>query len=194
MEHPSKKAKTQHDDMLEYLKVNTELTKVQESEYTSVKDTIFFNNPSTHSFTAGDTLLPIEYLEFMDTYSFPMRLKLFWIILGNINDEIKTPLFTLMSLKRIYDDKDTYKGFIDIGIQYRGMGHVFVLAVDKKTGMLFIRPDGGSNGYEREMYYNYYSTVTPSKDFKKFLIHINDITDILKMNIIPDTTPIVKYM
>lgn len=179
--------------MLEYLKDNAELTKIPESEYTSVRDTIFFNNPATHSFTAGDTLLPIEYLEFMDTYAFPMRLKLFWIILGNIDDEIKTPAFTLMSLKRIYEDKDAYKGFIDIGIQYRGMGHVLVLSVDKKSGMLFIRPDGGSNGYEREMYYNYYSTITPSKDFKKYLIHINDITTLLKERKLPDTTPIVKY-
>ena len=38
----------------------------------------------------------------------------------------------------------------DLAIQYEGMGHFRVLAVDRKTGRLFQRVDGGANDYERD--------------------------------------------
>ena len=39
-------------------------------------------------------------------------------------------------------------------MQYYGLGHVKVLTLCRETGLLFIRIDGGSNGYDRDTNYH----------------------------------------
>ena len=39
------------------------------------------------------------------------------------------------------------------------MGHIYVLSYDTKNHKFFIRHDGGSNGYDREYYFNHYKTL-----------------------------------
>ena len=76
-------------------------------------------------------------------------------ILGSKNKELYLSEWTLMSinnaLKR-YDElcKFNRKDIFDIGYKYEGMGHITVLSCDLNSHLLFYRPDGGSNGYERE--------------------------------------------
>ena len=55
----------------------------------------------------------------------------------------------------------------DIGYKYEGMGHITMLSSDLKSHLLFYRPDGGSNGYDRE--YNLNMLIqNGSSNYKKF--------------------------
>ena len=180
MAHQRKKMKKTHDDTLSFLKENASLTKFSEGDYVSVRDTVFFQNPATHNFETDGTNLPREYIEFMEEYNFPMKLKLFWLILGNVDDEIKTPGFTIMNLEKIRSQKDAYSGFIDIGVRYAGMGHVIVLSLDMETGKMFLRMDGGSNGFDREDNWRFYQNKKPSVDFKNNLIDMDLVLNVIK--------------
>tara|TARA_B100001093_G_scaffold520232_1_gene613825 strand:- start:20 stop:520 length:501 start_codon:yes stop_codon:yes gene_type:complete len=83
------------------------------------------------------------------------NIKLLFEILGDANKEVYIGEWTIMSLKqcmeryKYYCDNDQYNVF-DIGFRYMGMGHIEVISCDLKTHLLFKRPDGGSNGYDRE--------------------------------------------
>lgn len=180
MTHQRKRMKLKHDDTKKFLMDNTQLTKASPEDYVSVRDTVFFQNPATHKFESDGTNLPQKYITFMNKFNFPMKLKLFWLILGNVNDEIKTPEFTIMDLKKIESQKDTYSGFIDIGVRYAGMGHVIVLSLDMESGKLFLRMDGGSNGFDREDNWRFYQNKKPSVDFKKNLFTMDVVLDIIK--------------
>lgn len=47
------------------------------------------------------------------------------------------------------------------------MGHITVISCDLNTHLLFYRPDGGSNGYDRQ--YNYEEIVKNGSDkYDKF--------------------------
>ena len=48
-----------------------------------------------------------------------------------------------------YCDNDQ-KSLFDIAYIYAGMGHIKLVACDLNNHLLFERPDGGSNGYDRE--------------------------------------------
>lgn len=191
MSLPSKRMKVAHDETRDFLKENTQLTKASPEDYVSVRDTVFFQNSATHQFEEGNTPLPKKYITFMNKYKFPTKLKLFWIILGNPDDEIKGTGFTLMSLKQIAHDKDKYSGFIDIGVKYMGMGHIIVLFIDKETGQLFIRCDGGSNGYDREAYWKYYQDKKPSIDFSNKVLTIEQVFELIKTYDINEFYPII---
>ena len=49
--------------------------------------------------------------------------------------------------------KDGQVAVFDVGFQYYGLGHIRVLACDLENHLLFYRPDGGSNGWDREANY-----------------------------------------
>lgn len=57
--------------------------------------------------------------------------------------------FIFMSLSQIIK-YDQFPNFYYIGFYYIEMGHLRMLGVSKKTGELFWKFDGGSNGYERK--------------------------------------------
>ena len=46
------------------------------------------------------------------------------------------------------------KDIFNIGYRYLGMGHIQVISCDLNSNLLFYRPDGGSNGYDRMENYN----------------------------------------
>ena len=67
------------------------------------------------------------------------------------------------NIKLIYEllgdnEKEIYKNYcshgqnkiFDIGYRYMGMGHIEMISCDLDTHLLFYRPDGGSNGWDRE--------------------------------------------
>ena len=192
MSRPSKRMKLMQDETKEFLKENTQLTKATPEDYVSVRETVFFQNQATHQFEEGNTPLPKKYITFMNKYKFPIKMKLFWIILGNANDEIKSHSFTLMSLSQIEKDKGNYSGFIDIGIKYMGMGHIMVLSMDKETGKPFLRCDGGSSGYDREAHWKYYLGKKPSVDFVDKFLTMDQVFQILKSDEIDEYIPIVS--
>ena len=79
-------------------------------------------------------------------------------LLGDPEKEIYIGCWTIMSVKNAIERyKDlcnrNRSDIFDIGYQYMGMGHIKMISCDLNNHLLFYRPDGGSNGYDRE--YNY---------------------------------------
>ena len=58
-----------------------------------------------------------------------------------------------------------YTNFYDIALTYIGMGHILLISYYPTKNNFFFRRDGGSNGYDREEYYNKY---------KNFIIEENE--------------------
>jgi hypothetical protein len=135
---------------------------------------------------------------------FNRALLLLYIYTGSVEKQITTDNgWTLFSLKQIYQRyvdninsdgaKGTFSGgggggggdsdgggnggslWIDIGLVYRGLGHVLTLRMDIRNGELFMQPDGGSNGWEREEYYNKYINQVPDKSMYKSITTVLDI-------------------
>jgi hypothetical protein len=109
-------------------------------------------------------------------YNIPDRLnrniKLIYELLGDPQREIYIGEWTIMSLQ---ESTNRYKHFcengqkdiFDIGYRYIGMGHINVISCDLKSHLLFYRPDGGSNGYERND--NYQNILQNGADkYEKF--------------------------
>lgn len=92
---------------------------------------------------------------FMSKNNIPQELINIYKKIGS-DHEIKSGRYTIMCLDELIS-KDFYKNFIYIGHTYYGMGHIKCIGLDKNTGKLFIRMDGGSNGYDRE--YNHKSNL-----------------------------------
>ena len=109
-------------------------------------------------------------------YNIPMKInrniKLIYELLGDPEREIYMGEWTIMSLKEAmkrYKEfcKENRKDVFDIGYKYMGMGHIEVVSCDLNTHLLFYRPDGGSNGYDR--YYNYQDILKNGSDkYDKF--------------------------
>lgn len=94
----------------------------------------------------------------LNNYNIPdslnRNIKLIFELLGDAEREIYIGEWTIMSLKQCierYNDfcNNGQKDVFDIGYRYMGLGHIEVISCDLKSHLLFYRPDGGSNGYER---------------------------------------------
>ena len=180
--------KKSEKDVINYLKKLEATVTILENETETVKNHPFFYNNKTHNLNDlidinSDTIFlndidPI--LENLITeFEIPITLAMLFRIFSNKNAEIKIKNMTILSPYQIIKDKNNYKYILNIAIIYCGMGHISVLTMDKNTKKFFFRPDGGSNGYEREDYYNKYYILEPSKDenFKDRLLSFNDILD-----------------
>lgn len=76
-------------------------------------------------------------------------------LLGDPEREIYIGGWTIMSVKNAIERyKELCKlnrtDVFDIGYQYMGMGHIKMISCDLNNHLLFYRPDGGSNAYDRE--------------------------------------------
>ena len=109
-----------------------------------------------------------DFFDIFNTYknvNFNKVLLLLYIYTGSVQKQIITENgWTLFSIEQIFD---RYKNnqdrlWIDIGLVYQGLGHVLTLRMDIRNGELFMQPDGGSNGYEQEMYYHKYVDQVPN--------------------------------
>jgi hypothetical protein len=82
------------------------------------------------------------------------NVKLIYEIFGNEQKEIYLDEWTIMSLEEALK---RYKelcaqgqdNVFDIGFRYLGMGHIEIISCDLKSHLLFYRPDGGSNDWDR---------------------------------------------
>lgn len=100
------------------------------------------------------------------------NIKFIYKILGEDNIEIYLNEWTIMPINKALERYNVLcnnkrDDIFDIGFKYEGMGHITVLSCDLNNHLLFYRPDGGSNGYDRE--YNFNKLLKDgSKDYKKF--------------------------
>ena len=98
--------------------------------------------------------------------------KLFYQVLGNSDREVYINEWTIMSLNEALKQYKDYcsKGqtnVFNIGYKYAGMGHIEVLSCNLYNHLLFMRMDGGSNGWDRE--YNYKKVLNfDYKDYEYF--------------------------
>ena len=91
------------------------------------------------------------------------HMKLLYSLVGNPSVEVYIGDWTFMSLNKcleLYNDycENNQVSLFDIAYTYAGMGHIKLIACDLNNHLLFERPDGGSNGYDRE--YNKKKTLT----------------------------------
>ena len=103
------------------------------------------------------------------------NIKFIYSLLPDTSSEIYLKAWTFFSIDKaleLYEDycKKGQTKVFDIGYEYMGMGHVRVISCDLDTHLLFFRPDGGSNGYDRDDNFNYLITngTTPYKDKQMF--------------------------
>tara|TARA_R110002072_G_scaffold138708_2_gene282111 strand:- start:1320 stop:1931 length:612 start_codon:yes stop_codon:yes gene_type:complete len=127
-------------------------SKLSETNYNSVnvpffqQNDIYNFNISNNSNNINEEKLPKKLNN---------NIKLIYKILNNPDKEIYLNEWTIMSMNNalnIYDDycKNSQKNVFDIGYKYEGMGHITVISCDLNSHLLFLRPDGGSNGYDRK--------------------------------------------
>jgi len=89
----------------------------------------------------------------------PEILKLYEII--SYDKEYQFKLYSFMSLNEIIKRKDNYTHFYDLALKYHGLGHILLISYYPPSEKFFFRMDGGSNGWDREAYYNKYKNYNP---------------------------------
>ena len=120
---------------------------ISTNNYTSSDKPLFMKN-STESFTQYNNL-KLQIPENVNR-----NVKLIYEIFGNEQKEIYLDEWTIMSLEEALK---RYKelcaqgqdNVFDIGFRYLGMGHIEIISCDLKSHLLFYRPDGGSNDWDR---------------------------------------------
>jgi len=91
-------------------------------------------------------------------YDLPLELRVLYTRPANLQTQMFFENMIFMSLDDIKKCSEMYEqesqtDFIDIAFQYEGMGHITVYSWHKVLNCYVSRPDGGSNGYERQ--YNF---------------------------------------
>jgi len=88
---------------------------------------------------------------------FPDALKAF-LVNKPYSCEIYINNWTIMSMQNMIERFETVSTdgilALDIAFRYSGLGHIKVIFYDPINQCYFIRWDGGSNGYDREINYN----------------------------------------
>lgn len=140
----------------------------------------FFNNQenSTLDDKNRPKIMTAEHGNFM-TSELPYELQTLYFCVNDINTEIKIKDWTFLTLKEMMERSNLYDNILDIATSYMGMGHIKVLAYDTKNHTYFVRYDGGSNGYDREYYFNHYKTL--DTDMIDQYMKYNNFTDVLSL-------------
>jgi len=120
---------------------------ISTNNYTSSDKPLFMKN-STESFTQYNNL-KLQIPENVNR-----NVKLIYEIFGNEQKEIYLDEWTIMSLEEAlkrYKElcEKGQDNVFDIGFRYLGMGHIEIISCDLKSHLLFYRPDGGSNDWDR---------------------------------------------
>ncbi len=129
-------------------------SKISSDNHISSQVPFFSNSNITNIFDIGFNEINSDIPE-----SLNRNIKIIYQLLGDNNKEIYIGNWTIMSVneavtryKSLCEHKQN-KVF-DIGYRYLGMGHIEMVSCDLDTHLLFYRPDGGSNGWDREINLN----------------------------------------
>ncbi len=141
---------------------------ISSDSYNSTKEPFFNNDINKDIFKLNNKVI--------SHYNIPDNLNrniiLIYNLLSDPLKEIYIGEWTIFSLKFAIEQynllcKANRKDVFDIGYRYLGLGHIELISCDLSTHLLFYRPDGGSNGYDRE--FNYNNLINNgSKDYNKF--------------------------
>ena len=125
-------------------------TTMSTSGYTSSNKPFFKEDNEFEPFEMGYDTLP-EFPEGLNNNIIYM-----YKIIGHKDREIYFHEWTIMSVTESLKKFEHYCSegqteVFDIAYRYMGLGHIEVLACDLSTHRLYTRPDGGSNGYDRDI-------------------------------------------
>lgn len=157
--------------------------KLSEDNYSSTKQPFFMQNDICE-FNISNESINNTYIKKLP-HSLNNNIKLIYKILNNPNKEIYLNEWTIMNVTDALKNYENYckngqKNIFDIGYKYEGMGHITVISCDLNNHLLFYRPDGGSNAYDRESYYEnvikYGSTPYEKFYFSKWFFKIFENT------------------
>lgn len=128
--------------------------KLSDDNYSSTKQPFFMQN-DIYDLKISNGSINDTYIKKLP-YGLNNNIKLIYKILNNPNKEIYLNDWTIMNLTDAIKNYENYcknrqKNIFDIGYKYAGMGHITVISCDLSNHLLFYRPDGGSNGYDREI-------------------------------------------
>ncbi len=136
-------------------------SKMSSGNYDSTKVGFFSQDSKRVPFEIGNKSLP----RMPDELN--RNIQLIYKLIGDPDKEVYLEEWTILSLNQVLERfselqlKNQDRVF-DIAIRYAGMGHIDVLSCDLQTHKLFIRNDGGANGWEREFHYRELLTLDPS--------------------------------
>ena len=137
-------------------------------DYVSSKEAFYRNDSTSIMFQQFNNL----FVDAQIPEGLNNNIKIIYQILGHQKREIYYGPWTIMSLNEALERYKVIcaKGqtnVFDIGYKYDGMGYINVLSCDLTNHLLFYRPDGGSNDYDRQ--YNYNELIkNGSEPYKKF--------------------------
>ena len=148
----------QVESILEFLKDS----KLSREDYDSTQEP-FFKKDKKDEFIMNHKNLP------KIPESLNRHIKVMYELIGDPNKEVYIGEWTILSLTKSLQNYKQYcddgqKNVFDIGFQYMGMGHIEVLSCNLFNHLLFLRNDGGSNGWDRE--YNYKKII--KFDYKEY--------------------------
>ena len=141
--------------------------KITEKKYTfDAMNNPFFMQPRTvsiNNIVNPNLDLYITLLNSLDKpIVFNQWIMLTYILVGNPDSGITIGDWTLYSFNQSIEyikelkDENSKITWTNLGHRYIGLGHIEVLRMDIENGDLFIQPDGGSNGYDRQYYWELY--------------------------------------
>ena len=143
-------------------------TTISSIDYVSTKEPFFWNINNRQAFQQFNNL----FVDAQIPEGLNRNIKILYQILGDQKREIYYGPWTIMSLNEALERYKVIcsKGqtnVFDIGYKYDGMGYIKVLSCDLTNHLLFYRPDGGSNDYDRQ--YNYNELIkNGSQPYEKF--------------------------
>jgi len=157
-----------------------------------------FFQPSTNSELINfdkNIVIDKKYQKFINNNFNSLAFKIIYNFV-NPNKEILIEGYTFFSLDEIINRSKNYPNFIDIGLCSHGMGYVKVIAYYPSKNKFFFRMDGGSNGWDREGYSQFYNRLEYIPEDKS-LFNIVDFFDVINRDInienIHDFTPVYTF-
>ena len=122
----------------------------------------FFRNNVNNNDNNSNSIIEVNNLDIIEKFkllNLPKEIVDFYIDHQLYDKELYYNIITLFSINKILEmqeqyNKDNINNIVDIGFTYEGMGWIRVIYYHKNFDKLFVRYDGGSNGYDRLENYN----------------------------------------
>lgn len=104
--------------------------------------------------------------------AFPHTIRRLYQIIGDINQSIilKDSQWNMLSLHQVvshhkmYVQENEQCRSVDFACIYHGMGHYVVCSIDKHSGRLYYRLDGGSDGHAVQYNRNFFLNYVPNEE------------------------------
>ena len=143
--------------------------KISSANYSSTSQPFFYNDNNSNLIYFSE--IPTDMSMIPDKLN--RNIKLFYELIRTNDKEIYIGEWTFFSINEALEKYQNYcsenrKNIWDIAYKYLGMGYVEVLSCDLDDHLLFLRQDGGSNGYDRAI--NYKNLIEKGSDsYNKFI-------------------------